>query len=204
MNEPLEVYIKKGIGNTSGEVNTAPTNQEVKPETKKGETDATKNIIGAQVVNIAKQGMMMAVRNYGAVTGRVKQQQNIESAINVAGLVTTYIVGGPILAGVVLAGQSALGVIQSTTTQRLENRQFDFNNDRLGGIISGGIVRINNTLFQVEDNYTLNFNNFETLDNATIHITLKVDVDFDYFDEIIIKDNYFYLIDWSREKNKQP
>ena len=64
----------------------------------------------------------------------------------------------------------------------------------------GGIVRINNTLFQVEDNYTLNFNNFETLDNATIHITLKVDVDFDYFDEIIIDDNYFYLIDWSREK----
>ena len=138
MNEPLEVYIKKGIGNTSGEVNTAPTNQEVKPETKKGETDATKNIIGAQVVNIAKQGMMMAVRNYGAVTGRVKQQQNIESAINVAGLVTTYIVGGPILAGIVLTGQSALGVIQSATTQRLENRQFDFNNDRLGGIISGG------------------------------------------------------------------
>lgn len=64
----------------------------------------------------------------------------------------------------------------------------------------GGIVRINNTLFEVEDNYTLNFNNFETLDNATINITMKVDVDFDYFDEIIIKDNYFYLIDWSREK----
>lgn len=133
--QPLEILIKKGVGGVTA---ATPTNQEVKPETVKGETDKTKSVVAAQVINIAKQGMTTAISNYGAITGRAREQQAVENLINIAGTVTTFAVAGPVVGGFMLAGQVALSGIQSATNQALNNRQVNFDNARLGVITRNG------------------------------------------------------------------
>lgn len=136
--QPLEVYIKKGLGNTDGSINTTPTNQEVMPEAVPEATDKKDNVVAAQVVNIAKQGMLLGVRNYGAVTGRAREQQGIENAINLASIVATYAVAGPVVGSIVLAGQAVLGGVQSSINQGLQERQINYNNARLGVVTKNG------------------------------------------------------------------
>ena len=57
-------------------------------------------------------------------------------------------------------------------------------------------VRINGTLFNIQDSFSINFNNFETLNNAEIKLKINDKVEFAYFDEIIIDKYYFYLVDY--------
>lgn len=136
-NQPLELFIKKGVGG-SDTLNDSPTNQEIKPEETKGETNNTSKIVAAQVVNFAKQGMMTAVRNYGDVTGRAREQKGIENVISVASVGATFIMTGPVIGSIVLMGASVLSASQSAITQFIDRRQVEFNNQRLGGIIKDG------------------------------------------------------------------
>ena len=55
-------------------------------------------------------------------------------------------------------------------------------------------VRINGTLFNIQDSFSINFNNFETLNNAEIKLELNDKIEFAYFDEIIIDKYYFCLV----------
>lgn len=136
--QPLEVYIKKGLGEATDRSNTTPTDQAETPTTKKGETDKTKSVVAAQVVNVAKQGMLIGLRNYGNITGRAKEQQAIENAINLASVAATFAVAGPYVGGAVLVGQAILGGVQSAIDQNLQERQINFNNARLGVITKNG------------------------------------------------------------------
>lgn len=133
----LELYVKKGVGSID-DSGQAPTDQKQTPKNKKKETKTTQEVVAAQVVNLAKQGLMMGIRNYGDITGRAREQQSIETAINIAGTALTFAVAGPLIGSLALGVQSALNIGQSVVSQRLENRQVDFNNRRLGAIISEG------------------------------------------------------------------
>ena len=135
--QPLEIFVKKGVGG-SDTVDNTPTEQAIKPEEEKGETSKLGKVVAAQVVNIAKQGMMMAVRNYGAITGRAREQQEMENVISIAMAGATLAVAGPVVGGIVIGAQAGLSLAQSVVTQNLTYRQIEYNNAKLGGIIKNG------------------------------------------------------------------
>lgn len=138
-NQPLEIYVKKGLGGSDvDDTNETPTDQEVKPKEKKGETDKLGKAVGAQIVNITKQALMMSIRNYGDITGRAREQQMIENVVSLSGVGATLLVSGPVIGGFVVAGASALSAMQSYTSQTLERRQKEYDNNKLGGIIKNG------------------------------------------------------------------
>lgn len=137
MTEPLEILIKKGISGSDGTAPN-PTNQQNKPPESGTETTPAKNIIGAQVVSLGKQALLLGIRNYGAITGQARTQQRIENAINVAGAVATFAVAGPVVGGIVVGAQAVLGGVQSAVNQGLDRRQQSFNNERLGVITKNG------------------------------------------------------------------
>ena len=61
-------------------------------------------------------------------------------------------------------------------------------------------VRINGIIFEANDTVELAFNGYEELNNAKLTIELPFDIEFEYFDEIIIDEKYyFYLIDYVKE-----
>lgn len=140
MQEPIEILLKKGVSGADGSTpaTPSPSNQPNAPERAQPETNPTAQLVAAQVVSVAKQGMLIGLRNYGDITGESRKQQSIENAINIAGAIGTIAVAGPFVGGAILVGQSVLAGIQSSVTQNLERRKVDFDNERLGVISKYG------------------------------------------------------------------
>lgn len=137
MQEPLEILLKKGVSGGDGKPQT-PSTQDNLPETQQGETNPLSQAVAAQVVSIAKQGMLTGLRNYGAITGESRKQTNIENAVNIAGALGTLAVAGPVIGGIVVGTQVILSGVQSTINQNLERRKSEFDNARLGVISKNG------------------------------------------------------------------
>lgn len=138
----IEILIKKDMvegGTTETAAETpSPTNRKAEPKPKKTQADKNKELAMAHVVSITKNALMTSLNDYGDFSGNALDVRGANTLINVASMGVMLATAGPLVGGVVIAGTAVLSAIKSATNNAREQRQINYNNVRLGGILNGG------------------------------------------------------------------
>ena len=133
--QPLEIHIKKGVD--TAEATKTPTGGEVVP-TKKGETSNATRATQAHLIKVVKDTLNLAVNKTGDLSGNYTFANKVSNAVAVGGVITTLVVAGPIIGGIMVGGQALISGATAGIDNYVEIRNLKFNNERLGRISRAG------------------------------------------------------------------